>query len=763
MKKKDFLIWIIIGVLLISVTGGTFAYFTAQIGKGAEANINASSGTTDSLMFNNTNSSISITANQDNFGITNGSLKAEATVTATLRPNNTTGQATKNYNVFLIIENNNLEYTQNTDTPELLVKISKKTNEGEEYTEYKIKEPTDLVYKEKVIDRASQTYSGYDITTKESKVYKIATETITAKDNKAQIDTWKIEVILVNLKDDQSNNAGKSLKGRIYITNEEEINLPKINTITTSSTTDSITVTVNGTESIYYYKIEETGKENNLVQRLASTVPAGYEQDGNTHTFNGLDENKNYKISIVTKNEEGYESNIYETIQKADGYELPIISSVTSTATADNITVEVTANNKEIANYYYRIDGKEWIEDTSNTHIFYRLADNIKHRIEVEVKDNEGRYSNSYILEVSTNKLYTLKDVCPDGGKLTDCLIKLNQEHPDYEDTRLIKHSSESEDEMVRDYGIGNDDLRYSGDNPNNFVCFGPGAEEYSKGISETCPVENLYRIIGLVDVQTETETTKLVKLIQREYATKEQLGNDTPGNNYNFDNQFLNLARIQKTKPDYGFYWNKDAFADGNYNYWETNEKEATLNNGLNDTKKGYLHYLDNSQMEDVSKGINWTNKIETVKWNIAGGTDNELYKAIPKTAYTNEMNIEKDTEGTHKALKITSITKIGLIYLHDYGFASDKSNWNTIIYNYNKIENIKNNWLFNGVYEWTISRYSNDIYDVMSIAFNGHVNYNYVHQVVLAVRPTFYLNSEEIYNGGNGSALTPYKIAID
>ncbi len=746
MKKKDFLIWIIVGVLLISITGGTFAYFTVQIGKGAEANINASSGTTDSLMFNNTNSSISITANQDNFGITNGSLKAEATVTATLRPNNTTGQATKNYNVFLIIENNNLEYTQDINTPELLVKISKSSKqEGteEQYTEYKIKDSTDLVYKE-VTDRASQTYSGYDITTKESKVYKIATEEITASNNKATIDTWKIEVILVNLENDQSNNTGKSLKGRIYITNEEEINLPKINTITTSSTTDSITVTVNGTESIYYYKIEETGKENNLVQRLASTVPAGYEQDGNTHTFNGLDENKNYKISIVTKNEEGYESNIYETIQKADGYELPIISSVTSTATADNITVEVTANNKTIANYYYRIDGKEWIEDTSNTHTFYRLADNIKHRIEVEVKDNEGRYSNSYILEVKTNKLYTLKDVCPDGGKLTECLTQLNSQHPEYENTRLIKHDGSIKDgDTVLD--IGNGDLRYSGDNPNNFVCFGPGAEEYSKGISETCPVENLYRIIGLVDVPDQEQ--KLIKLIQSEYATKEQLGIEADGEPW-IVKDYIDIKRV-KNFSKYGLTWSNVATS------WNNSKLKVALNNEMN----GYLSYLKNKENDNTT----WTDKIENVKWNVGGfiAPDESYYKIISKDMYNAEIN------GNGKATQIEA--QIGLMYVHDYGFASDKSNLNSKLYpDYKSDSNRQNNWLFNGVFEWTITPWwtpgvSSEFYNAIGIQADGVMGWPNFIVSYLAVRPTFYLTEEEIYNGGIGSAESPYKLNIE
>ena len=50
------------------------------------------------------------------------------------------------------------------------------------------------------------------------------------------------------------------------------------------------------------------------------------------------------------------------------------------------------------------------------------------------------------------------------------------------------------------DQEAGDNSYRYSGANPNNYVCF--GSDE------ETCPNDNLYRIIGVFDGQV-----KLIKL----------------------------------------------------------------------------------------------------------------------------------------------------------------------------------------------------------------------------------------------------------
>ncbi len=382
-------------------------------------------------------------------------------------------------------------------------------------------------------------------------------------------------------------------------------------------------------------------------------------------------------------------------------------------------------------------------EDLSYCENGSKLAwNNITKKINLNINKSDRCY-------IYYDKIKTMEDVCSIREKLTECLTKLNSQYPSYEKTGLIKHDSNSADEMVREYGIGNDDLRYSGDNPNNFVCFGPGAEDYSNG-GKNCPVENLYRIIGLVDVPDQEQ--KLIKLIQSEYATKEQLGEDTPGGNYIYPNDYANIARVQKTKPDYGFLWNKETniWSDGSYNYWEKEEngtiKKASINEALNDN---YISYLKNN-----NDNLTWVDKIEKVKWNVRGGRSQEINNAKGKSVYEQEMKIAIDNQIEEE---------IGLIYVHDYAFTSDKKNWNSKLYpDYNSDSNRQNNWLFNGVYEWTILRYYLMTGNGYSIGKNGQVNSGEIKNNLFAVRPTFYLTEDIQYAGGNGNALTPYKINI-
>ena len=59
--------------------------------------------------------------------------------------------------------------------------------------------------------------------------------------------------------------------------------------------------------------------------------------------------------------------------------------------------------------------------------------------------------------------------------------------------------------------GAGDSSYRYSGANPNNYVCFGSN--------ESTCPTDNLYRIIGVFGDK--------VKLIKYDYGTTDELGTD--------------------------------------------------------------------------------------------------------------------------------------------------------------------------------------------------------------------------------------------
>ena len=80
----------------------------------------------------------------------------------------------------------------------------------------------------------------------------------------------------------------------------------------------------------------------------------------------------------------------------------------------------------------------------------------------------------------------------------------------------------------------------------------------------------------------------------------------------------------------------------------------------------------------------------------------------------------------------------------------------------NYDYRAVVEENWLFMGLYEWTISRVSNDNRTAFYIHNNGNVHSDYVNNYN-AVRPVFYIIEEvQIFEGADGTEDNPYRIAI-
>ena len=103
-NEKKVLVLSFIGVItfIAVVVGATYAYFQAQGGDAGNINVNANTATTDNLSFQ-VGESISLTANQEDFGSGAGNKSGETYARATLTANNATNNATRNYYVYLDI------------------------------------------------------------------------------------------------------------------------------------------------------------------------------------------------------------------------------------------------------------------------------------------------------------------------------------------------------------------------------------------------------------------------------------------------------------------------------------------------------------------------------------------------------------------------------------------------------------------------------------------------------------------------------------
>ena len=272
--------------------------------------------------------------------------------------------------------------------------------------------------------------------------------------------------------------------------------------------------------------------------------------------------------------------------------------------------------------------------------------------------------------------------------------------------------------------GAGDSSYRYSGANPNNYVCFGSN--------ENTCPTDNLYRIIGVFGDQ--------VKLIKYDYATSSLLGTDgdykgqyTDGNSTYKGNNYANIAE---------YYWN---------NSTQTNTWSESLLNKTN---------LNTNFINNI--GTEWASKIATTTWKVGGNTFANISQVVPSVSYQNEIVNPVTTNTTDNATEYTA--KIGLMYVSDYGFAAEPSAWTRKLSNnsgngYSNAAVTSVNWMYMGLYDWTISRYVDDSRYAFRVDYGGNVGNGSVFGDG-AVRPSFNLESSITYVSGSGSASDPMVI---
>lgn len=253
------------------------------------------------------------------------------------------------------------------------------------------------------------------------------------------------------------------------------------------------------------------------------------------------------------------------------------------------------------------------------------------------------------------------------------------------------------------DKSAGDNSYRFSGVNPNNYVCFG-----YTDAsiCNSTNNADYLYRIIGVFNVlakdnDTDASNTKqLVKLVKNAYYTT---------NTYN---------------------WNEDTNVNNDWNTSDINLR--TLNNV-------YLLNLGS-----------WADYIAIPTWIVGGNINTYITSSYSNTVYTREVS--------NPAIYNTSNNKIGLMYVSDYLYATNSIYWtttNTIKKNENYLSIAEN--------EWFITRDSNTTNNVFYKDSNGSIKSGSVIESYY-VRPTFYLKSTiKVSTKHSGTQKDPYRIILE
>ena len=285
--------------------------------------------------------------------------------------------------------------------------------------------------------------------------------------------------------------------------------------------------------------------------------------------------------------------------------------------------------------------------------------------------------------------------------------------------------------------GAGDNSYRYAGANPNNYVCFGSD--------DTTCPTENLYRIIGVIDGK--------VKLIHAYGTTTTMLGTNegyvkTYQGAYGSSSSYKGNGDLTKIGT---YKWNKSGT-----NIWSTSTTN-TINLNTH-----FLTYLD-------SKNTKWKTMIVDTTWYVGGMRYNNGSNSIAKTAYNYEVGANMDAS-------TTVTTKIGLMYVSEYYYAATPDYWTLPGDKYDSSNSdncygctmdyrtaINDNWLYTGLYEWTISRNSDGSDYAFAVAVDGGLSDGDVgYSLGRAVRPSFSLSSSIKFTSGEGTAVNPIRINL-
>ena len=299
----------------------------------------------------------------------------------------------------------------------------------------------------------------------------------------------------------------------------------------------------------------------------------------------------------------------------------------------------------------------------------------------------------------------TIADFCNSGDTLATCVKNFGDQGSEI--SNIYIHNSSLEN------GAGDNSYRYAGANPNNYVCFGSN--------ESPCPTDNLYRIIGVFGDQ--------VKLIKYDYATSALLGTDG-----DYEGQYAYGSDYYKGSN----YANIAAYS------WTNSTKKNTWSESLLNKTNLNTNFINNI-------GTEWANKIATTTWKVSGYTTSGV---TAKTMYTAEITNATKTFGPSDGT-----SKIGLMYVSDYGFAAEPSAWTLTMENYNNTTATSTNWMYMGLYEWTISCLA-DNSDRAFFVTNGGYVYYYPVGSYSGARPSFNLESAITYVSGSGSADDPILI---
>ena len=274
--------------------------------------------------------------------------------------------------------------------------------------------------------------------------------------------------------------------------------------------------------------------------------------------------------------------------------------------------------------------------------------------------------------------------------------------------------------------------IRYVGANPNNYVEFN----------AET------WRIIGVFGSN--------LKLVRDDFLTT-----------YSFDNK----TTAQGIETDRGTNdWTNSYLREFLNDYYYEGKTITCHSDSATSWTEGLTAKHETITCPDINK-INNTakNMIQNTTWTL-GGTTWKTSNPPYETYSVNELYTSERGTQVYSKHATTSTDYIGLIYPSDYGYASTDTSCRQnlrsgLTYTNNTYGGTptckNNNWLYKGVWYWTISPYSSNLHLVFDVGSDGDLCYlSALYRG--SVRPSVYLKSDIKIVSGNGTKDDMFKLEI-
>ena len=101
--------------------------------------------------------------------------------------------------------------------------------------------------------------------------------------------------------------------------------------------------------------------------------------------------------------------------------------------------------------------------------------------------------------------------------------------------------------------------------------------------------------------------------------------------------------------------------------------------------------------------------------------------------------------------------------MYPSDYGYAASPDAWTTDLFDYDNSTITASNWMYMGLWEWPITPRSSDSSSInlFRVSNNGAL-YSCNASNGYSARPVFYLESNVQLQGGSGTSIDPYTLAV-